>query len=116
MTPVQGPLGAPPAAEAARADQPGPPKPELVKAAREFEAVFLRLILAPLEKATQVGKGQGASGGDAYGSMVVGALADSLSAAGGLGMADVIVESFSRPESAKRPEIGRATGKPDPAP
>lgn len=69
--------------------------PELVRAAREFEAVFLRTLLGSLEKTTQLGSGGGLSSGQsAYGSMVVSAMADSLSAAGGIGLSDVITQAL----------------------
>ena len=70
------------------------PRPEVLKVAREFEAIFLRTLLAPLEKATQMGAKSQVAGQAAYGSMVVGALADSLSNAGGIGLSDVVAKAM----------------------
>jgi Rod binding domain-containing protein len=71
-------------------------KQEILKAAREFESIFLRSLLAPLEKTTQVGKsGSLSAGQSAYGSMVVGAMADTLSNVGGIGLAEVIARALN---------------------
>lgn len=72
------------------------PAPEVLRAAREFESIFLRTLLGSLEKTTQMGSGGAISSGQsAYGSMVVSAMADSLSAAGGIGLADVIARALT---------------------
>ncbi|MGC4092271.1 MAG: rod-binding protein [Polyangiaceae bacterium] len=77
---------------------------EILKAAREFEAIFLRTLLAPLEKTTQVGKGGSMSAGQsAYGSMVVGAMADTLSSQGGIGLAEVIARALGSHGSGQKP-------------
>ncbi|HKQ70266.1 MAG TPA: rod-binding protein [Polyangiaceae bacterium] len=76
------------------------PSAETVKAAREFEQIFLRKMLSSLEKTGRANKDGGSltSGGDVYSSMVVGALADAVSAAGGIGLADLIVRATLVPE------------------
>jgi len=67
---------------------------ERLKAAREFEQIFLRKMLSSLEKTGRPQNGGSVtSGADVYSSMVVGALADAMSAAGGIGLADLIVKS-----------------------
>lgn len=71
-------------------------KQEILKAAREFESIFLRSLLSPLEKTTSMGKsGSLSAGQSAYGSMVVGAMADTLSNVGGIGLAEVIARALN---------------------
>lgn len=71
-------------------------KQEILKAAREFESIFLRSLLSPLEKSTSMGKsGSLSAGQSAYGSMVVGAMADTLSNVGGIGLAEVIARALN---------------------
>jgi flagellar protein FlgJ len=68
----------------------------VLKAAREFEAVFLRTLLAPLQKTTQLGgKPSIAAGQSTFGGMVVSAMADSMTNAGGIGLADVVARALS---------------------
>jgi len=70
---------------------------QLESAAREFEAIFLRQLLAPLEKAGTVGAKGGVSSGSAvYGSILVGAVADSASRSGGIGLSSLILEAMTR--------------------
>jgi Rod binding domain-containing protein len=70
--------------------------PKALKAARDFEAIFLRSLLSSLEKTTAVsGGGKLNTSQSTYGSMVVGALADNISGSGGIGLADVIAKSLS---------------------
>lgn len=88
-----------------------------VKAAREFEQIFLRKMLSSLEK-TGRAKGDGAvsAGGDVYSSMVVGAIADAVSSAGGIGLADLIICSTTpKPSSPAPASVPPATGPPSSA-
>jgi Rod binding domain-containing protein len=72
--------------------------PEKLRLAREFEQIFLRKMLASLEKSGQQKAGASASaGGSAYGSMVVSALAEAVSKGGGFGLAEMIAKSASQP-------------------
>jgi Rod binding domain-containing protein len=88
-------------AQAASAARPEP-RPEVMKAAREFETIFLRSLLGSLEKTTSSGtSGSARTGQSTYGSMVVGALADSMSGAGGIGLAEVIAKAMTLAESAQ---------------
>lgn len=99
------------AANDASAARPAEPKPtpEMLKVARDFEAVFLRAMLAPLEKATKVGaNGSAQAGQAAYGGMVVGAMADSMTSAGGIGLAEVIAKAMAQQQSA----ANKAPGQP----
>jgi Rod binding domain-containing protein len=87
---------------------------ERVKAAHEFEQIFLRKMLSSLEK-TGHAKTDGAvsSGSDVYSSMVVGALADAISAGGGIGLADLIVRSTTpKPTSPPATAAPPSTGPP----
>jgi Rod binding domain-containing protein len=89
-------------AQATTATRPEP-RPEVMKAAREFETIFLRSLLGSLEKTTSSGTtGSAKTGQSTYGSMVVGALADSMSGAGGIGLAEVIARAMTQSESAQK--------------
>lgn len=69
---------------------------KLQQAAREFEAVFLRQMLAALERTTKVGdRGPNIAGQQTYGSMVVEAVADAVANAGGLGLANTISSTLA---------------------
>jgi Rod binding domain-containing protein len=85
------------ALDAAATSQSKTADPRVQKAARDFEAIFVRQMLKPLEKTTAAGAGVEAQAGEnTYGSMIVGALADAISKAGGLGLADEIGKSLAR--------------------
>jgi Rod binding domain-containing protein len=79
----------------AQADTPVDPK--VLKAAKEFEAIFLRTLLSSLEKTTSMsgGANKPTTGASTYGSMVVGALADNISGSGGIGLAGIVAKSLS---------------------
>src|SRR5258708_35336671 len=95
MSPGPLPVGAPPAAAPHPAES-AKPKPEIARAAREFEAIFIRKMLTSLEKASHVGKtGALSAGGDVYGSMMVGAVADAVAGAGGIGLASYVTKSLT---------------------
>jgi flagellar protein FlgJ len=107
-------------AAAAKAD------PKALKAAREFEAIFLRQMLSALEKTNSASGSSGSggspsasAGGGIYGSMMVGSLADSLAASGGIGLADVIARSLTPhvPNAAQKTSVvGETQDHPAPAP
>jgi flagellar protein FlgJ len=65
------------------------------KAAQEFEAIFLRKMLSCMEKSTKVDGASLSSSTDAYSSMIVGALADAVAAAGGIGLGQSILRSVA---------------------
>lgn len=93
-------------AAAAKAAEPVDPK--ALQAAKDFESIFLRTLLSSLEKTTSINGGAGklSTGQSTYGSMVVGALADQVSAGGGIGLADIVAKSLSAhmpPTSAPKP-------------
>jgi peptidoglycan hydrolase FlgJ len=72
-----------------------PTDPRLREAARQFEAVFLRVMLSSLERTTKVGGGSSVTAGQStYGSMVVDALSDALSASGGIGLQESLLQGL----------------------
>ena len=85
-------------AQAGQVDGKGAIDPEKLRLAQEFEQIFIRKMLSSLEKTGQKQAGASASaGGDAYGSMVVSALAEAISKGGGVGLAEVIARAASQP-------------------
>lgn len=84
MTPI-GPLVPPPGA--AHTTQGENHDTKLAEAATQFEAILLRSMLKPLERAVSMGSGSAQS---PYGSMAVEALADAIAKAGGLGLGKLI--------------------------
>ena len=60
--------------------------------AQQFEAIFLRQLMGTLEKSG--GFGGSGTGAGIYKSMMVGALADSTAAGGGIGLADVVFKAM----------------------
>ena len=78
------------------AKQAEPVDPKALQAAKDFEAIFLRTLLSSLEKTTSIsGGGKLNTGQSTYGSMIVGALADKVSAGGGIGLADIVAKSLT---------------------
>jgi Rod binding domain-containing protein len=72
------------------------PDPKALKAARDFEAVLLRQMMSSLQKTTQTAKkGPMTGGGDVQSSMMVNVLADAMAAAGGIGLAEVLLRDGS---------------------
>jgi peptidoglycan hydrolase FlgJ len=81
------------------------------KAAEQFESIFLRQLLGALEKTG--GPGGSSQGAGIYKSMMVGALADSASANGGIGLADVVFKAMLPPALASSAAAhGTAASKP----
>lgn len=73
-----------------------PEAQRLRKVAQDFESVFLRQMLSGLERTTQVSSGgRSQAGQQTYGSMVVDAVAEAVSGAGGLGLADMLANELS---------------------
>lgn len=84
-----------------------------LKAARDFEAIFVRKILSCLEK-TSHGAGDGGgmnAGGGMYGSMMVGALSDAIADSGGFGLAQELMRDMKPPQKTSdlEPLKGAAT-------
>jgi Rod binding domain-containing protein len=81
----------------AAATHPGrsQPSPKIRKAAQEFEAQLISALLAPLAKSFSTVPGEpSAAGSEEYGFLGGQALAASLSQAGGVGIADLLVKSL----------------------
>jgi len=78
--------------------QPTPaqaPDAGVLKAAKDFESIFVRQMLKSVEKTTAAGGGaKAAAGQSTYGSMIVDTLSESISKGGGLGLADVIAKAM----------------------
>ncbi|MEP7052769.1 MAG: rod-binding protein [Pseudomonadota bacterium] len=108
MNPI-GAIGSATSTGAAAAAKPEAPDPKLLKAAKDFESIFVRQMLKGLEKTTAAGAGTSASAGEkTYGSMIVDTLSESISKAGGLGLADVIAQSMAMSNPALRASAAAA--------
>lgn len=82
--------------DVAHAKAEAPVDPKALKAAKDFESIFLRTLLSSLEKTTSIsGGGKLNTGQSTYGSMIVGAMADNISNSGGIGLADIVAKSLS---------------------
>jgi Rod binding domain-containing protein len=94
------------AARTAERSDPGSPlqAEDVKKAARQFEAILMRQLLAPAIEPMMNGSLGGASttGGGVYGYMLTDVLANSITQGGGLGLASVI-ESQLSPRAGSRP-------------
>lgn len=109
MNPIAA-IGPATSSSATSAAKPAPPDPKLLQAAKEFESIFVRQMLKGLEKTTAAGAGTSASAGEkTYGSMIVDTLSDSISKAGGLGLADVIAQSMAMSNPALRASAAAAS-------
>lgn len=105
MKPVE--LSAIPKA-AVTVEAPPQPRADALKAAREFESIFLRSLLSSLEKTTKPASGGSLSAGQsAYGGMVVSAMADAMTQAGGIGLAEIIVKAMTH--EATPPPAGKSS-------
>ena len=80
-------------ASAASTAEPAPLR-KLVKAAQQFEGLLLNTLLTPMEKSFSSLPGQkDVAGADDYAAMSAQALAAAMSAAGGLGIARMIIHN-----------------------
>ena len=86
---------------------PEAPDPNLLKAAKDFESIFVRQMLKSLEKTTAAGGNAKATAGQStYGSMIVDSLSESISKGGGLGLADMLARSMMAAHPASNPSGG----------
>ncbi len=76
--------------------KPSAASERLLGAAREFEAVFVRQLLA----ASNFGGAKAAGGGSGYQGMATDALADGIIRAGGLGLSEQIRRAMEKSEGA----------------
>lgn len=73
---------------------------KIAKAAREFEAVLLNTLLGPLQHTFSSLPGKEADAiSDNYHSLGMQALASTLAAKGGMGIAEMIIKSLSKRDS-----------------
>ena len=80
------------------------PTPEQVKAAKDFEAIFIRQLLSSLEKSSGLSGGD-QGGGAVFRSMMVNALADTASEGGGIGLRDLITRAMLPPAPQGKPQL-----------
>jgi peptidoglycan hydrolase FlgJ len=93
------------------------PDPSLLKAAKEFESIFVRQMLKSLEKTTAAGGNAKATAGQStYGSMIVDSLSESISKGGGLGLADMLARSMMASHPVAQPAPGTSGAAAAPAP
>jgi Rod binding domain-containing protein len=86
--------------------KPEAPDPNLLKAAKDFESIFVRQMLKSLEKTTAAGgNAKPTAGQSTYGSMIVDTLSESISKGGGLGLADVVARSMMAAHTASKPAL-----------
>ncbi len=83
--------------------------PEQQKAARDFEAIFLRQLLSSLEKGSGVSGGQ-SSGGAVFRSMMVSAMADKAAEGGGIGLSELILKAMLPPAPQGKRELSQQIG------
>ncbi len=87
-------------ARAAQDSAAGKPSPaEVQKAARQFEAIMVRQLLAPSIQPLMEGGG-GGQGGGVYGYLLTDTLATSITQGGGLGLSNVIARQLAPSSSA----------------
>jgi len=107
------PIGAIDSATAAAPAKADATDPKLLKAAKDFESIFVRQMLKGLEKTTAAGAGAESSAGEkTYGSMIVDTLSESIQKAGGLGLADVIAQSMAMSHPSLKASASAPVSKP----
>jgi Rod binding domain-containing protein len=74
------------------------------QASRDFETVFLRQMLVALERTTKASdKGPAVAGQQAYGSMIVEAVADAVARSGGIGLGVLLERALTEKSAARQP-------------
>jgi flagellar protein FlgJ len=84
------------------------PTAEQRKAARDFEAIFLRQMLSGLEKSSGLSGSGKSTGAEIFGSMMVGALADTAAEGGGIGLSELILKAMLPPSAPVKPDLTAA--------
>jgi Rod binding domain-containing protein len=85
--------------------------PEIRRAAEEFEAVFLNQMLAPMFEGIQTdGLGGGGMGEEIFRPLLIERYAQSLTQAGGIGIADSIIRELMRMQETSVPPQEAADG------
>jgi flagellar protein FlgJ len=85
------------------------PTAEQRKAAKDFEAIFLRQMLSGLEKSSGLSGSGKSSGAEIFGSMMVGALADTAAEGGGIGLSELILKAMLPPSAQAKPDLQAAS-------
>jgi peptidoglycan hydrolase FlgJ len=85
------------------------PSAEQRKAARDFEAIFLRQMLSGLEKSSGLSGSGKSSGAEIFGSMMVGALADTAAEGGGIGLSELILKAMLPSSAQAKPDLTAAS-------
>lgn len=83
---------------------------KLEEASRQFEAVFLRQMLSSIGRAAG-GTSAQSSGNTVYGSMLVDAVSEAVSRAGGIGLGSMLVKALQPPESGGFTSRGDSTSQ-----
>jgi Rod binding domain-containing protein len=107
LTPTQQKADVAASAQTVAAHAKSEPTPEQKKAAREFEAIFIRQLLSSLEKSSGVSGGE-SGGGAVFRSMMVGALADTAAEGGGIGLGDLILKAMLPEPPQGKPDVSQA--------
>jgi peptidoglycan hydrolase FlgJ len=84
------------------------PTAEQRKAARDFEAIFLRQMLSGMEKSSGLAGSGKSTGAEIFGSMMVGALADTAAEGGGIGLSELILKAMLPPSAPAKPDLTAA--------
>jgi peptidoglycan hydrolase FlgJ len=83
----------------------GEASPEVQRAAREFESMFLAEMLAPMfESLDTEGLGGGGMGEQIFRPMLVERYAEAISRSGGVGLADSLISELNRLQAAPMTE------------
>ena len=97
------------ASRAAAAEQRQSPQPRMVRAAHEFEAQMMKELLTPMTRTDALFREGDEEDSGILGEFATESLAGALSAGGGMGIADRIIQSLSPgPTSGKTPLSLRA--------
>jgi len=80
------------------------PTEQQKKAARDFEAIFVRQMLSSLEKSSGLSGGKSA-GGEVFRSMMVSAMADTATEGGGIGLSELILQAMMPPAPQAKPDL-----------
>jgi Rod binding domain-containing protein len=107
LTPAQQNLDAAAVAQERAGQKKAEPTAEQKKAARDFEAIFIRQLLSSLEKSSGLSGGE-SSGGAVFRSMMVGALADTAAEGGGIGMSDLILKAMLPEPPQGKPDLSHS--------
>jgi Rod binding domain-containing protein len=96
-----------PGAPLPMAPSPLAPSEELRRIAEEFESVFIAQMLAPMFQGIETdGLGGGGIGEEMFRPMLIEQYANAIAQAGGIGLADHVVQEFMRMQAAPSPEAG----------